>query len=233
MVESAGRRRTRRCGGTSARRARPAPDTARSPESWPARPWSSREAGRRTRPGRLVRAGGAWPRRPATSCRNGVARAAGRSDRCVCRFRAPAARPHDRRRSYPRPRRRSGRDWHHQGWMIGSLQTLHYKPFTSSIVAVQLHHESGDPITAHGDALAVELAPDLLDAVHAEVAAVHASDVGLQPLIAQLPGRGPARDRGVVRGWGDLQGPADRLDPPEPAVSANEAHAFFRRRGLR
>src|SRR5438270_257763 len=80
------------------------------------------------------------------------------------------------------------------------------------------------PVTADLDAFSIELAPDLLDAVHAEVGAVHACDLDLQPLIAELPGGRQPRDGGVVRGRGDLQRRTDRLDSPSLAVLVDELH---------
>src|SRR5262249_57842029 len=68
--------------------------------------------------------------------------------------------------------------------------------------------------------------PDLLHAVDAEVLLVHAYDLDLQLLITQparrrRPGRG-----GVVRGRGDLQRLADRLDPPAVPMSVDQGHYF-------
>jgi hypothetical protein len=45
-------------------------------------------------------------------------------------------------------------------------------------------NRSGNPITADLDAFSIELAPNLLDAVHAGVGAVHAGHLDLQPRIA-------------------------------------------------
>ena len=51
---------------------------------------------------------------------------------------------------------------------------------------VQIVHEPGHPVTSDLDAFTIELAPDLLDPVHAEVVAVHASDLDLQLLVTSL-----------------------------------------------
>src|SRR5579859_1827622 len=51
---------------------------------------------------------------------------------------------------------------------------------------LQVVHQPGHPITTDLVTLAFELAPDLLDAVHAKVGAVHTRDLDLQPLVAQL-----------------------------------------------
>ena len=45
---------------------------------------------------------------------------------------------------------------------------------------IEIIHQPGDPITANPDALTIALAPDLLDAVDAEVVAVDPGDLDLQ-----------------------------------------------------
>jgi hypothetical protein len=96
---------------------------------------------------------------------------------------------------------------------------------------LQVTHQPGDPVMSDLVALAVELTPDLFDAIDAEVCAVHASDLDLQPLVAELPSTLLASEHGVVRGRGDLQRLADRLDSPALAVSAYELHDFLGSRG--
>src|SRR5204862_6099617 len=54
---------------------------------------------------------------------------------------------------------------------------------------VQLIHESGHMVTPNLDALAVELAPDLLDAINTVVVAVNVSDLQLQLLVSNLASR--------------------------------------------
>ena len=48
---------------------------------------------------------------------------------------------------------------------------------------IEIIHQSGHPITTNLDALTIELAPDLLDAVDAEVIAVDPGDLDLQFLV--------------------------------------------------
>src|SRR5215203_4529281 len=95
----------------------------------------------------------------------------------------------------------------------------------------QVVHEPGHPVTANLVTFAVELTPDLLYAVHAEVVAVDARDLGLQMFVAELSRCGRTREHRVVGGWRDLQCLTDRLDSPALAVSADELHDFLGRRG--
>ena len=53
---------------------------------------------------------------------------------------------------------------------------------------IQLVHQPGHPITTDAGALAIQLTPDLLDAVHAEVVTVHAADLQLELLVALAAG---------------------------------------------
>src|SRR2546429_442827 len=78
----------------------------------------------------------------------------------------------------------------------------------------ELAHQPGDAVTANPDVLPVQLPPDLLHAVDAEVLGVHAPDLDLQLLVAEPAGRGRPAPGGVVGGRGDLPHPADRLPPP-------------------
>jgi len=96
---------------------------------------------------------------------------------------------------------------------------------------VQLVHESGDAVATNARALTIELVPDLLDPVDAEVVAVDAADFEFEALIVLVASRQRTPYRGVVGGWGNLQDPADRLDSPAVAVSADEPHDFFGSRG--
>ena len=64
---------------------------------------------------------------------------------------------------------------------------------------IQIVHQPGHPITANPDAFTIELAPDLLDAVDAEVVAVYPSDLDLQLLVTALSGGGLPTDGCVVR----------------------------------
>ena len=77
----------------------------------------------------------------------------------------------------------------------------------------QLTHETGDGAAGDPDALSVQLAPDLAGAVDREVGGEHASDLGLQLLVAASTLRGRSGPGLVVGGGGDRQQRADRLDP--------------------
>lgn len=75
------------------------------------------------------------------------------------------------------------------------------------------------------DALAMQLLPDLLRAVDAvAVALVHAKDLGLEGLVGDLACTGQPGLGGVVRGRGELQSSADRLDPPSTLAGIDVAH---------
>ncbi len=90
----------------------------------------------------------------------------------------------------------------------------------------EVAHEAGDVVPAHGDALALQRLPDLLDPVHAVVLLVHLQDLALQLRVGQSPRRRLTRPGGVVRGGGDGQVRTDRLDPEAGLVLVDEAHHF-------
>src|SRR5205085_1040496 len=53
---------------------------------------------------------------------------------------------------------------------------------------VQIVHETGDPVSANFVTLTVELTPDFLHAIHAEVVTVHTRDLGFQTVVTTLAG---------------------------------------------
>src|SRR5216684_6635936 len=76
----------------------------------------------------------------------------------------------------------------------------------------EFSHQAGHTVAADLDALAAELAPDLLGAVDIEVLSVHPSDLDLELLVAQPARRRWSPDRSVISRRVDLQRLADRLD---------------------
>ena len=85
-------------------------------------------------------------------------------------------------------------------------------------------HEPAHRAVGDGDALAVQLLPDLLGAVDAvAVGLVHPKDLGFQRLVALRARTGWTRERVVVSAGGELQGSADRLDPPSMLASVDVA----------
>jgi len=90
----------------------------------------------------------------------------------------------------------------------------------------EFSHQASHTVAADLDALAAELAPDLLGAVDIEVLPVHPSDLDLELLVAQLARRRWSRDRRVISRRGDLQRLADRLDPEAVPVFVDELHYF-------
>ena len=82
----------------------------------------------------------------------------------------------------------------------------------------EVPHRSGDGAARNLDAFAVELRPDLVDAVDTEVVAVHPRNLGLQLRVTDRPGRRRPGLGGVVGARGELQHATDRLDPVLAAV---------------
>ena len=96
-------------------------------------------------------------------------------------------------------------------------------------------HQAGDRAAGDIEALALQLPPDLADAVDAEVRLEHTSDLILQSLIPLRPSRQPGRidalgDMVVVGRRGDRQHLADRLDPMRLAVIVDERDHGLNRR---
>jgi len=69
----------------------------------------------------------------------------------------------------------------------------------------------------HVEALPPQLAPELVGPIHGEVLVEHPADLWRQLGVFEAPGRGRTSLRRVVALGGDLQDPADRLDPPRHA----------------
>src|SRR5581483_10719587 len=90
----------------------------------------------------------------------------------------------------------------------------------------QLPHEPDHAVPTHSDVLSVELPPDLARPVDVEVLLADAKDLELQLLVSELAGRCRPAPCRVVGGWGELQHPADRLDPPPLSVPIDERHYF-------
>ncbi len=112
------------------------------------------------------------------------------------------------------------------GWHRGARSLAAHHARQSEIA-----HEAGNAVSAHRHALSVQLAPHLLHAVDAEVVSVDPADLRLQLFVTPLARRrrsGPGR---VVRGRGDLQQRADRLDPPPPAVLLDDMVSILPRNG--
>jgi hypothetical protein len=89
--------------------------------------------------------------------------------------------------------------------------------------------EPRDPIPPHYHTLAVQLLPDLAGTIDLVVLGPDPADLDHELLVTDLAGRRlPALGR-VVAGWGDLQGPADRLDPEPVTMRVNVAGHLGRR----
>ena len=82
-------------------------------------------------------------------------------------------------------------------------------------------HQPGHPVAADRDALAVQLPPHLAGPVDAELSLCTRAICGLQLGVADRPRRRRAAPGGVVGGRGDLQHPADRLDPERVPVGVD------------
>ena len=76
---------------------------------------------------------------------------------------------------------------------------------------------------AHADALTVEPRPHLIGAAHPEVVRVHPGNVHLGNLVKNRPGRRRPPLGRPVGGKGELQSPADRLDPELVAIRGDES----------
>ncbi len=81
----------------------------------------------------------------------------------------------------------------------------------------------------HAGPFAPQLRPDLVGAVHPKVLREDARDLGLQRLVAHAACRRRPGDRGVVRGGGERQHAADRLDAPAVPMGVDEGHGLGRR----
>jgi hypothetical protein len=83
-------------------------------------------------------------------------------------------------------------------------------------------HQATDLIAADGLALTAQLAPQLAGAVYPEVDGVDPPDGGAELGVADGPGAGRPDLGRVVRGWGNLQDSADRLDSPTSPLLVDE-----------
>ena len=103
--------------------------------------------------------------------------------------------------------------------------------------ALQAHrpHQACHGAASDRDLFPEKLAPDLPDAVDAEILLVHAPDFNPQGDIAlgpcgQLARVGAPAGMGMIRRRGDRQNAADRLDPVNGAVLVNEGDHGLNRR---
>src|ERR1019366_4600412 len=90
-------------------------------------------------------------------------------------------------------------------------------------------HEPADPITTDRDALTDESAPELADAIDAEVGGMDPADLELQLRVAQGSGRRWPGAVSVIARRGDCQDLADRLRP-EPGPGGPGVPAPFEAR---
>ena len=109
----------------------------------------------------------------------------------------------------------------------------HPDPPTSTPLKTEVSHQSLDGATGDGDAVLVELVPDLVGSIDRQVLLPHPQDLRLELCVADRPGRRRTRLRCVVGGRGDPQDLGDRLDSPAqlPAatvlVAVDEPDHFF------
>jgi hypothetical protein len=99
----------------------------------------------------------------------------------------------------------------------------------------QRTHQPLDRTAGHLDAFSAELPPDLARSVDLEIRLKDSSDLDAQRGIAPAPGRGflrlaALRYMHVARRRGDLQQPADRLDPERCAMLVDERDHVLDRR---
>ena len=87
----------------------------------------------------------------------------------------------------------------------------------------QVAHQPPDTVPADVDAFALELGPHLVDAVDVEVLLMHPDDLRFELGIPDSALRQRTSDRCVIGGGGELQDPADRLDPELLAVCRDVA----------
>ena len=78
------------------------------------------------------------------------------------------------------------------------------------------------------DALAVQLLPELVRSMDAEVLLVHAPDLGLEELVVRRTLRRRAAAGRPVGGGGKLRDPADGLDPEATAARFGPRRHSFR-----
>lgn len=103
--------------------------------------------------------------------------------------------------------------------------------------AVQAHgfHQALNAALGHRHALALQLSPNLANALHMAVRSKDPADIGTERFVPLGPVRAPFRVRllsrvGVRAGWGDWPHPANRLAPIRLPVLINKGfHVFMRR----
>jgi hypothetical protein len=84
---------------------------------------------------------------------------------------------------------------------------------SAHVLDAQVTHEASHLAASDGVVLAPELFPELVNAIDAAVGRPGVEDLGLHLGVTHRPGRGRPALRRVVGLRGDLQLPADRLDP--------------------
>ena len=117
----------------------------------------------------------------------------------------------------------------HEVRRSGRALVRHGRPFDLATYhprETQLPHQPLHRAARDGDALAVQLAPELARTVDPKLLGVDVPQLHLQRLVAHPPRRERSAAGGVVAGRGDLQFPADRLDPEAFAVGLDEASHF-------
>src|SRR5205814_900849 len=90
----------------------------------------------------------------------------------------------------------------------------------------QLTHQPFHRAAGDLDALSLQLGPYLVGTIDAVVLLPDPLDLALEPLVAQLAGRWWTRDRRAIGRRGELQHPADRLDPELLLVGIDVARHF-------
>src|SRR5205085_10437223 len=93
----------------------------------------------------------------------------------------------------------------------------------------ELAHQAFHGATRHSMLFTVQLSPDLVRAVDAEVLAPYPADLALEHLITQGASTEWTCLRRVIRRWGNLQHPADRLDPKPVAMFVDVTDHLARR----
>src|SRR5271157_3505762 len=99
------------------------------------------------------------------------------------------------------------------GWSRGADAAL-----TGSAHEAERAHEESDAVAPDVLALAAENPPDLVCAIDREVLGVDRGDLGFELLIGECSRGGRPASSGIVGRGGDLQEPADRLDPERARV---------------
>jgi len=122
-----------------------------------------------------------------------------------------------------------------RAWRLGIRNGGPHRLAAAHALQPELAHQALDGATCHRNTFAVELAPDLLDAIDLVVGLPDALHLRQQLCIALGSQRAHGRvalTRGMapVRRWGDSQDAADRLDPTLLAVLVDECLQDLMRR---